>query len=106
MECLGHPLVFATMLLGSNHEPYGKAQYSFLLMYQQETVWSCDPVPITISPMPGQWGLHMGSRFALAGMGTGHHQVYEGCTVQIVHSFPHGRLAWGKCFCDHLRFLN
>lgn len=52
MECLGPPLVFATMLLGSNYEPYGKAQYSFLMMYQQETVWCCDPVPITISPAP------------------------------------------------------
>ena len=38
MECLGHPLVFATTLLGSNYEPNGKAQYSFLMMYQQVSV--------------------------------------------------------------------
>lgn len=100
---LGHPLVFATMLLGSNYEPYGKAQYSFLLMYKQKQ-FGPGPVPITISPtphMPGQWGPAHGLQVCT--QRTRGNQVIirsmKGLTNPGAHCF-YGRLTMGKCFYD------
>lgn len=91
------------MLLGSNYEPYGKAQYSFLPDVSARNSLVLYPVPITISrPMPGQWGLHMGSRFALA-TSTGNQVIIrsmKGLAIQVCRSFPHGRLTWASAFYD------
>lgn len=38
MVMLRHPLVFATIQFGSNHESNGKAQYSFVMMYRCTSV--------------------------------------------------------------------